>query len=164
MKLVHMFLVALMAFSLNASDANPVLSKWKALVSDAKKSIKSVSPDTLMKMIKDEEDFILVDVREPNEVSSGWIENLDLKKIPRGLLDPKVAFAGILKPDDKIVIYCKSGARGALATKMLQDLGFKDVSNLKGGIIAWMKAEYPIVTVNGAFKSVPYKLTGCGED
>ena len=47
--------------------------------------------------------------------------------------------------EKKIIVYCGAGGQGALATKTLQDMGFKDVSNLEGGSEAWVKAGYPLV-------------------
>ena len=47
--------------------------------------------------------------------------------------------------EKKIIVYCGVGDQGALATKTLQDMGFKDVSNLEGGSEAWVKAGYPLV-------------------
>lgn len=162
MRLLSFVVAAFMAVSLSAKETSSLEVKWRGMVAEQSKSIKQIEPKELMELIKSDEDFILVDVREPNEVAAGWIEALDLKKIPRGVLDPRVAIGGALKPTQKIVIYCKAGARGVLATKMLQDMGFTNIVNLKGGILEWMKAGYPIVTVNGAFKTVPYELTGCG--
>ena len=45
-----------------------------------------------------------------------------------------------VKPQNKIVVYCGAGGQGALATKTLQDMGFKNVSNLEGGSNAWLEA------------------------
>ncbi len=39
--------------------------------------------------------------------------------------------------DADIIIYCKKGDRGILAAKVLSELGYSNVKNLKGGIIAW---------------------------
>ncbi len=155
MKLSHILLVALMAIGLNAKDTasvktmNPVEVKVKAMVAEAKKHIKSVSAEQLHKMIKNEEDFLLIDVREPAEVIAGKIDHLDFKAIPNGYLPFK---AKGLKTNKKIVIYCKAGSRGAFGTKLLQDLGFKDVYNLEGGVKGWLKAGYSLENSLGSFK------------
>lgn len=45
-----------------------------------------------------------------------------------------------------IVTYCRSGGRGALAAQQLRRLGYKNATNLKGGLKAWAKAGYPVET------------------
>ncbi len=157
MKLTHVLLVAAMATGLYAKDAapakvNPVDAKVKAMVAEKMKQVKNMEPKQLHEMIKAEKDFLLIDVREPGEVAIGKIDSLDFKAIPAGYLPFK---AKGLDTNKKIVIYCKAGARGAIATKLLNDLGFKDVTNLKGGIKGWLKAGYPIETGLGAL--VPAK-------
>ncbi len=149
MKLVHVLLVAAMAVGLYAKDAapNPVAAKAKAMVAESKKVIKSITPKDLMALIKAEKDFVLIDVREPGEVAAGKIDALGYKDIPAGLVPFKTK---AIKTDKKIVIYCKVGGRGALATKMMQDLGFTNVFNLEGGIKGWLKAGYPVENALGS--------------
>ncbi len=151
MKLTNVLLVGLMAVSLQAKDVkqNPVELKVKAMVAEARKSVKHITPKELNSMIKAEKDFLLIDVREPAEVNSGWIDSLDLKKIPYGVLPFK---SKAFKTDKKIVLYCKVGGRGSLATHMMQKLGFTNVYNLKGGIKGWLAAGYPVETKMGTFK------------
>ena len=86
-----------------------------------------------LKQWKEEgKEFQLIDVREPFEYE---MSNLDGENIP---------LAGILVEADKIsktipvVMQCRSGARSAAALMQLeQNLGYKHLSNLKGGILAW---------------------------
>jgi rhodanese-related sulfurtransferase len=42
-----------------------------------------------------------------------------------------------LKPDGRIILYCGSGGRSALAGKTLHDMGYTDVASLAGGYAAW---------------------------
>lgn len=167
MKLLKVLLGLALAFCLvqakDAAKENPVLTIWKEQIKVAQAEINMITPAELMEWNKSDKKFVLVDVREPNEVEAGWIEANTIKKIPRGTLDAVVAKAGALSPDQTVVMYCKKGARGALAGKMLKDLGFKNVYNLKGGIHGWMEAGQPIVSSLGTFKTVPYELTGCGD-
>ncbi len=143
MKLLHVLLVASMATGLYAKDVapNPIGVKVKAMVAASKKAIKVVEPKALNDMIKAEKDFVLIDVREPDEVAAGKIDALDYKSIPSGLLPFKIK---AFKTNKHIVIYCKKGGRAALATKLVQDLGYTNVYNLKGGIMGWLKAGYPV--------------------
>ena len=55
----------------------------------------------------------------------------------------------------KILVYCLSGKRGAIASKMLVDSGYKKVYNVQGDITTWVNAGYPVV-VNPNFWTVNY--------
>ena len=49
-----------------------------------------------------------------------------------------------LDPDGRVIVYCRSGVRAALAAQTLQELGYTDVANLDGGIAAWKDAGLPL--------------------
>ena len=73
------------------------------------------------------DDFIVIDVRTPEEYSAGHIEessNVEWKIIS-SIIDE-------VKKDQKIYLYCRSGRRSENATDILIDLGYKDVTNLGG--------------------------------
>jgi len=110
----------------------------KALVGEAKKEIKQVKPQELYRIA---DDTILVDVREPEEFASGYISGHVVLTIPRGKLE-FVAVDQIAKKygqDVEIVTYCLKGPRGLLAAHQLKKLGFTNVKNLDGGILAWIE-------------------------
>ncbi|MDQ7039476.1 MAG: molybdopterin-synthase adenylyltransferase MoeB [Rhodothermus sp.] len=85
---------------------------------------------------------IILDVRKPYEVQIASIGHDVL--IPVDELSERLAE---LEPyrDREIVVYCRSGARSAQATKLLREAGFRDVKNLKGGILAWSQEIDPSV-------------------
>ncbi len=109
----------------------------KSLIDEANESIMSIDVEELYDITKE---IILVDVREPEEFSSGYINAHTVLTIPRG----KLEFMAIDKlakqygQDAQIVTYCLKGPRGALAALQLKKLGFTDVRNLKGGILEWL--------------------------
>ena len=80
------------------------------------------------------EDFLLLDVRNPDEYERARIEGTTL--IPLGELPDRLAELSDWK-DRSIVVHCKSGGRSATACGILRDAGFRDVVNLSGGIEAW---------------------------
>lgn len=80
---------------------------------------------------------VLVDVREPDETSSGVVG--DSVKIPRGMLELQIETA-IPDRSQEIVLMCAGGTRSALAAKTLQDMGYENVSSLAGGFTAWKDA------------------------
>lgn len=114
--------------------ATPV-PEVKAVVSEAKKSITEISVDDFKAMVKEDKDFVLIDVRQAVEYAAGYIPNAI--NIPRGLLEFKIL--GIEKDKDKtIVIYCKKGGRAALAAESLaKRLEYKNVKSIKGGFLAY---------------------------
>jgi adenylyltransferase/sulfurtransferase len=76
--------------------------------------------------------FVLIDVREPHEYQICNIPAARL--IPLGEVGKRL---GELDPEADIVIHCKSGMRSARACGILKAAGFKQVRNMKGGILAW---------------------------
>jgi glyoxylase-like metal-dependent hydrolase (beta-lactamase superfamily II)/rhodanese-related sulfurtransferase len=83
----------------------------------------------------------IVDVREADEYqgSLGHIRGASL--IPLGAL---AARAGELSRDRPVVAVCRSGARSAQASVLLQRAGFKDVANLAGGMLRWRAEGLPV--------------------
>jgi sulfur-carrier protein adenylyltransferase/sulfurtransferase len=86
------------------------------------------------------EPFVLVDVREPYEYEICRIPGSRL--IPLGELPARLSE---LDSADDIILQCKSGARSARALHILQEAGFKKLSNLEGGITAWAEQVDPSV-------------------
>jgi rhodanese-related sulfurtransferase len=85
---------------------------------------------------------VFIDLREPPELAaSGTIPGA--LPIPRGLLefraDPESPDRNAAFQKPVVITYCASGGRAALAGKLLQDLGYKDVRNL-GGFKDWVEA------------------------
>ena len=78
------------------------------------------------------DNFTLIDVREPHEYQIARIPGARL--IPLGEL-PK--HLGELDPNAEYVMHCKTGGRSQKATDLLKQSGFKNVSNMTGGITAW---------------------------
>jgi rhodanese-related sulfurtransferase len=121
------------------------------LLEMAKKIAGEMEPAKLKKMIDKEESIIILDVREAEQRAEGQIYADDMYAITRGNLEFKV----LNKIKDKnavIVTYCRGGSRGALAAQTLRSLGYKNATNLKGGLKGWAKAGYPIETGLGVTK------------
>lgn len=110
----------------------------KNKISTAKASIQSIDSLTLKNWIIEEgKEFLLLDVREPGEISAGKIEADDYLAIPRGLVE--MQFIRKVKDLSKpVVVYCLKGSRGALATQALGELRYKNVYNLQGGLLSWI--------------------------
>jgi len=95
-------------------------------------SVKQLSATELKNKIQQEEKLFLLDVREPNEYEYGHIANsilIPLNQIPNRLSE--------LDPEQEIVVICHHGMRSQQAANYLAQSGFKNISNLTGGIDAW---------------------------
>jgi rhodanese-related sulfurtransferase len=96
----------------------------------------------------------LLDVRDAPEVEKdGFIEgavNIPIRMLLRNL----DKLPGL---DSPIVVYCGSGHRGGMALAALKLMGYTNVRNMGGGIGAWKKAEFPVVT--GSMPAEPTVLT-----
>ncbi len=109
----------------------------KVLIDEANKNVEQIEPEDLYVLAKD---IILLDVREPEEFASGYINAHTVLTIPRGKLE-FLAIEKIAKQfgqNVQIVTYCLKGPRGSLAAMQLQKLGFTNVKNLSGGILKWL--------------------------
>jgi rhodanese-related sulfurtransferase len=88
---------------------------------------------------------LLIDVRERHErENDGCIPNS--LHISRGLLEFQVdpespAYVKELTVANKLILYCGTGGRSALAAKTLIEMGFPDVASLVGGYAAWHLAQ-----------------------
>jgi sulfur-carrier protein adenylyltransferase/sulfurtransferase len=102
--------------------------------------VPTISATELRAKIDRKEKFVLVDVREPFEFEICNIPGSKL--IPLGELPARLSE---LDSADDIVLHCKVGGRSAKALKVLQEAGFRKLSNLRGGITAWADEVDPSV-------------------
>ena len=80
------------------------------------------------------ENLNLVDVREPSENAEFNIGGILL---PLGEIRNMQTEAIDDWKDDEIIAYCRSGNRSGIAAQFLEHMGFKNVKNLVGGMLAW---------------------------
>ena len=126
------------------------------LVMEAMGQVEAISPAGLRAELE-AGDVRLVDVREPME----WEQHIEgAVQIPRGLLEfvadpecgprlPESLRIG-LGSSERVVVYCNTGGRGALAAHTLKVMGYERVANLEGGLVAWREAGLPITEHYGA--------------
>ena len=86
---------------------------------------------------------VLVDVREADEFAAGHLPGS--VHISRGMLEFRFqAMPALQSRDIKIVLYCKTSGRAALAGAALLDMGYLNVQNIAGGFDAWVAAGKPV--------------------
>ena len=96
----------------------------------------TITVTELAAKIAENDNFYLVDVREPSE--------FEIVRIPGSHLIPKQGFLdgtvlATLPQDKPIVLHCKSGVRSAECLAILKGAGFSDATHVAGGVIAWAK-------------------------
>ena len=103
------------------------------------KSYQSINV-TQLKTMLDNKDFLLVNVHIPYE---GEIGGTDLF-IPFDEIEKNL---GKLPADKnaKIVVYCRSDRMSGIAAKTLTSLGYTNITDVSGGMIAWEKEGYPLI-------------------
>ena len=117
---------------------------FKELLAQANAVIETVSVQDLP-YLQDDPDVVIVDVRDAQECHKEGVIPGSIHA-SRGMLefhaDPECPVPlPALNPASRIVLYCGTGGRSALAAKTLQDMGFSDVLSLAGGFAAWQAAE-----------------------
>ena len=111
------------------------------LVAAAKTRVQEISVASADQAIRDAD--VLVDVRESDEFAAGHLPGA--VHISRGMLEFKFSGAPALQPRDiKIVLYCKTSGRAALAAAALHDMGYLNVQSISGGFDAWVAAGKPV--------------------
>ena len=124
---------------------------YQDLIARAMAEIETVPVNEAQKLL-DDQDTVFVDIRDIRELErEGMIPSA--LHAPRGMLefwvDPESPYYKPIFGDGKrLVLYCASAWRSALATKALQDMGVPRICHLEGGFSAWKKAEMPVVEKN----------------
>lgn len=94
-----------------------MVNTFHELCAESKKNIKECTVEDVLKMLNENEDFVLIDVREDNEFKKARIKGS--KHIGRGIIERDIHLH-IHNHDKKLVLYCGGGFRSALAAESLQ--------------------------------------------
>ena len=116
-------------------------------IKKAKSSVVEIDPSDVKPLLGN--GVAIVDVRESDELTSGKLPGA--MAIPRGFLESRIE-ATVPDRTQKVVLYCASGVRSALAANTLvRDLGYEDVVSMTGGITLWKDRGYDV--------EVPFQFT-----
>jgi rhodanese-related sulfurtransferase len=126
----------LMSHAANAADKTP-----DEMVREAKSSIREVTVAEVRKMIDSHEKIVLLDVRDRDEFETGHIPGAI--NISRGTLEFMV---NMMIPDksSRIIVYCGVDLRAPLATRTLNEMGYRNAVNIIGGLKSWKEAGYQL--------------------
>ncbi|HEV8514130.1 MAG TPA: rhodanese-like domain-containing protein [Cyclobacteriaceae bacterium] len=105
----------------------------------AQKAETVLTPKDFSTKYKNTPNAILLDVRRESEVKEGALPNAK-NIVYDDSFDKKL---GGLSKETPIFIYCKGGVRSAKAAEILEEKGFKEVYQLKGGLDAWKEVKMP---------------------
>lgn len=181
LSLILFSLILILAVSCNKEEASENNEKETAtsteakvfataddMVADAKTKIEELSAAKVKEMMDAEETFLLLDVREPDEFNKGYV--LGSVNIPRGVLEFRIKKESfwedemlyVPQNEDLIIVMCKSGKRGALATVTLQSMGFTNVKHLEGGFNAFKEVNPDAIEKPAAEEGT--KVDGAAEE
>lgn len=94
--------------------------------------INEIEVSELAELRENGETIRVIDIRQPAELNSGTIPGAEA--LPMHIIPLRISE---FKRDEKLVMVCRSGARSAQACMFMQQQGYDNVFNLRGGMIAW---------------------------
>jgi rhodanese-related sulfurtransferase len=130
-----------------SGTTNPVKTAG-GMVADAKTRVQNLTAAQVADELK--QGVVLIDLREAEERKrDGGIPGA--LHAPRGMLefyaDPTSPYhRNEFIPEKRVILHCASGGRSALAADTLQQMGYRDVAHLDGGIKSWKEQGQPIQT------------------
>ncbi len=97
---------------------------------------KEIAVEQVRQMLDAKHNFKLIDVREPSEYEICKIQEATL--IPLGDIEARdISRLNGLNLDDEIVLHCKAGVRSMKALKAMEEMGFRNLKSMRGGINEW---------------------------
>lgn len=103
------------------------------LLGSCSASYEQISQEEAMQMMQEQSDFIILDVRRPDEFAEGHIPGA--VNVPNETIEDEMP-AGLPDKDQVILVYCRSGNRSKEASQKLADMGYTGVYEF-GGIKTW---------------------------
>lgn len=129
-----------LCFGQASSPSHPTTPGYQALVKDAKTRVKELDIDQLKALQSHSEKVMLIDVREDSEWAAGHASGA--VHISKGVIERDIE-SKIPQKDARLVLYCGSGSRSALAADALMKMGYSNVFSLAGGLGAYKSAGLP---------------------
>jgi rhodanese-related sulfurtransferase len=107
--------------------------------------IENITPQEAFALIQQNQgnpDFVIIDVRTPQEFAEERIEGvINIDFYSETFQDE----LNILDKDKSYLIYCRTGGRSGSALDIMEELNFREVHNMTGGIIQWKAEGFPTV-------------------
>lgn len=129
------------------------MKTFTQLVAECSKNVSELFPWDLTEKLENDE-VLIVDVREPYEFSSMHIEGSI--NVPRGILESACEYdyeetIPVLVESRKkdVIVVCRSGFRSVFAAHVMQQMGYQSVWSLKTGLRGWTEFEQPLIDIHG---------------
>jgi len=122
MKRTYLALILLMSFDALSAELWSVAQLQKAISKSGHKPV-------------------LLDVRTQSEYNDGHIQNAINIPHDQILKEPQLVSA---YKDSQVVVFCRSGVRAGKVIEMLEDLGFKEIIDIDGDMLAWNEAGHSV--------------------
>ena len=129
-------------------SASALAMSSSELVAQAKSKIDQISPMELQMRLDMGDEILVLDIRNKDEFLSGHIPGAT--HVDRDLLEFRIESL-VPDRDTEFVVNCKSGGRSSLAVEQLVRMGYTNVLNLDGGMLAWMNSGFTVETTLGLF-------------
>ena len=111
---------------------------------DAAAGVRVISPRAAADLLAEPPaDLVVLDVRTADEFDAGHVDGAEMLDFYRADFADRLAD---LDPSKPYLIYCRSGNRSGQTRAIMEDLGFTDVADVEGGVLAWDAAGLPLTT------------------
>ena len=128
----------------------------KDLLAKAQKEVQSIDTKGLVELLKASPNTQVIDVRTKEDINKdgGYIKTNNYTNLSRDNLEFQISQTA--KKDEKLIVYSLNGNRSLLATKTLQNMGYKNVVWYKDGYKAWNEAGNKISSLDKYKDSLLY--------
>lgn len=128
------------------------MKKFTDLVEEAREHIEELFPWDVDEIMKQDNDALILDIREECEFMSHHIEHSML--IPRGILETACEYdyedsvPELVEARERdIIVICRSGNRSLLAAYTMMEMGYRSVKSMKTGLRGWNDYELPLMDI-----------------
>ena len=147
-------IIIILLIALSSTNAWSEIRSKQEISSEAKSKAPHITSQQLSEYLSNDEDFILLDIRTEDEYQAGHIQGAQW--FPRGKLEYYVQDL-IKDPESRVVLYCRTGGRSALATLTMHDMGYINVVDLNGGFKEWVAEGNTFYNLHGENRVVTYQ-------
>ena len=147
-------IIIILLIALSSTNAWSEIRSKQEISSEAKSKAPHITSQQLSEYLSNDEGFILLDIRTEDEYQAGHIQGAQW--FPRGKLEYYVQDL-IKDPESRVVLYCRTGGRSALATLTMHDMGYINVVDLNGGFKEWVAEGNTFYNLHGENRVVTYQ-------
>ena len=113
-------------------------------MSTHKREFEEIEPKevfTILEKHRDDPDFVVLDVRTPEEYEKGHIENAHLLNAKSRDFEDEI---GKMDKNRKYFVYCRTGRKSRKAVELMQKSGYKEAHSIIGGMDKWKRRRLPV--------------------